>query len=566
MPGRILVVDDSPTIRRLVRSVLEEAGYDVGTAADGQVALDLLQREGFDLVLIDFVMPRINGYQLAQSIRAIDRWRDLPLVLMSAKAESIGPRFVQQTRAANALCKPFEPLALLAVVEHVLNSGQRSQSNNRTLVSEELARGTSVPPPTTLAEPPRTSRRPTANPNAVTASAPTPSTLSATPRSETTQVQRREELDELSVDLFAEQAPQSREDPARTVFARPRTQTVQDSEPSWESAPPESENTVIGLLAPDFSDFGSIRYTESPVISQRFEAVKSFAQQLASQVLQVFPELRVTVSQLAEKLATHSSPEELIALADGARGAQEALSQLKAGLEGRIDLVPLGEVLQMLRFQQQTGVVSVKRGTAEVELCFHRGAIDLAQARDVSPEFLLGRYAVAEGVLTREQLDQFIASGFEGRLGAALVRARMMTAAQLEQILTRQSSEILYEVCRWRDGTFRFVHGVRSPEAEEAALGLPVEVLVLEGFRRVDEWGQIEQEVRSFEDVFALDHAVFESIGAARLSPSERRILQSVDGVRTVSDIIAHSAMNSFDACKTLFQLRRARVLRRKDR
>ena len=100
MPGRILVVDDSPTIRRLVRSVLEESGYDVSTAPDGQAALDLLQREDFDLALIDFVMPRINGYQLAQSIRAIDRLRELPLVLMSARP----------TRLVRGLCsKPGPP-------------------------------------------------------------------------------------------------------------------------------------------------------------------------------------------------------------------------------------------------------------------------------------------------------------------------------------------------------------------------------------------------------------------------------------------------------------------------
>lgn len=567
MAGRILVVDDSPTIRRLVRSVLEESGYDVSTAPDGQAALDLLQRENFDLALIDFVMPRINGYQLAQSIRAVDRLRELPLVLMSAKADTIGPRFVQQTRAANAISKPFEPPALLAVIEHVLTNGARSSP--RTLVSEELARGTSVPPPTTLAEPPRASRRPTGTVAAATAPLP-PAPSKQQPASPS---YASEEIPELATLLtpttrapLPTQETPTVNDPAKTVFARPRTQTILEQTVPWDnSEPPDQENTVVGLLAPDFSgDFREPRLPDVRTVTQRFESVRLFTEVIAAQVLQVMPGLRTTVSQLAEKLATDSTPEELLMLSEASRGAHEALSPLKAGLEGRIDLVPLGEVLQMLRFQQQTGVVAVKRGTAEVELCFHRGAIDLAQARNVSPEFLLGRYAIAEGILTREQLDRFIARGFDGRLGAALVHANLLSPAQLEQILTRQSSEILYEVCRWRDGTFRFIQGTRSSEAEAAALGLPVELLVLEGFRRVDEWGQIEQEIRSFEDVFAVDAAVFESVGSKRLSPSENRVLASVDGQRTVSEVITHSAMNSFDVCKTMFQLRRARVLRRR--
>ena len=89
MENRVLVVDDSATIRRIVILILGEAGYSVATAPDGAEALDRVQRERFDLVLVDFVMPRLNGFQFAQALRSIAALRDLPVVLMSARAEVI---------------------------------------------------------------------------------------------------------------------------------------------------------------------------------------------------------------------------------------------------------------------------------------------------------------------------------------------------------------------------------------------------------------------------------------------------------------------------------------------
>jgi hypothetical protein len=299
-------------------------------------------------------------------------------------------------------------------------------------------------------------------------------------------------------------------------------------------------------------------------IEARSDAVRAFADKIADVLARVAPDLAQR-EPLAAALADGVNEEELRAIVAAARAARYALADCDAPtIEGLIEFVPLGEVLQLLRFQQQTGTLAVRRGDAAVEMCFHRGTIDLALARNASQEFLLGRYAVAAGALDARELESLLRGGVRGRLGEALIASGRLDAEGLERLLTRQSSEILYEVCRWRDGEFEFFQGLRRPEAEAAALGLPVEALVLEGFRRVDEWGQIEQEVRSFEDVFAVDQGVVESVGLARLSPTERRVLESLDGARTVNEVIAHTHLNSFDVCKTLFQLRRARLIRRR--
>ncbi|HEX3851268.1 MAG TPA: response regulator, partial [Polyangiaceae bacterium] len=116
MSARILVVDDSPTIRKVVGSILEARAYQALLAADGQEALDMLGTEQVDLVLLDFVMPRMNGYQFCRELRAHPELKNLPVVLMSAKGDKIRGQFVQQTGAIDAITKPFDARGLIAVI------------------------------------------------------------------------------------------------------------------------------------------------------------------------------------------------------------------------------------------------------------------------------------------------------------------------------------------------------------------------------------------------------------------------------------------------------------------
>src|SRR5581483_11254681 len=134
MARRVLVADDSATLRRLVEAVLVEAGYDVEPASDGAEALDRVQRSHFDLALVDFVMPRLNGYQLTQAIRSIPALRTLPVVLVSARADQIGARFMAQTGAVAALDKPFTPATLLGVVARALESATSAADSGDELV------------------------------------------------------------------------------------------------------------------------------------------------------------------------------------------------------------------------------------------------------------------------------------------------------------------------------------------------------------------------------------------------------------------------------------------------
>ncbi|GAB5550046.1 MAG: hypothetical protein SangKO_098060 [Sandaracinaceae bacterium] len=145
MSQRVLVVDDSATIRRVVSRTLRSAGYEVAVASDGRDALEHAQREVPDLVLVDFVMPHMNGFQLVQALRGVSNLADVPVVLMSAKADKIGEGFLAQTGALDAITKPFSPEALLAVTGHALSRWAKERDHD-TEPPPPDARG-SIPPP-----------------------------------------------------------------------------------------------------------------------------------------------------------------------------------------------------------------------------------------------------------------------------------------------------------------------------------------------------------------------------------------------------------------------------------
>src|SRR5580658_8843241 len=145
MATRVLVVDDSPTIRRVVGAVLERNGFEARQAEDGQDALEQLlesakatehgngEASKIDIVLVDFVMPRMNGFQLCRAIRQNPQIHPLPIILMSAKSDRIREHFVQQTGAIDAIGKPFDSRALIAVIENAVRRAEQWRAKADTI-------------------------------------------------------------------------------------------------------------------------------------------------------------------------------------------------------------------------------------------------------------------------------------------------------------------------------------------------------------------------------------------------------------------------------------------------
>jgi two-component system chemotaxis response regulator CheY len=118
--AKILAVDDSVSMRQMVAFTLKAAGHTVTDAADGKQALDLAQKESFDLVLTDVNMPIMDGITLTKELRALPAYRFTPILVLTTEA---GADMKQKGRAAGAtgwLVKPFNPDQLLTTLKRVL--------------------------------------------------------------------------------------------------------------------------------------------------------------------------------------------------------------------------------------------------------------------------------------------------------------------------------------------------------------------------------------------------------------------------------------------------------------
>ncbi|HEX5066137.1 MAG TPA: response regulator [Myxococcota bacterium] len=120
MKPRILVVDDSPTMRQLLGLALRKLGAEIVQASDGMDAMRKLLGDRFDLALVDINMPVMDGLKLIQLVRAEDALRSLPIVVITTEG-SDSPREQAMTLGANAyLTKPVEPGSVFELVRELL--------------------------------------------------------------------------------------------------------------------------------------------------------------------------------------------------------------------------------------------------------------------------------------------------------------------------------------------------------------------------------------------------------------------------------------------------------------
>jgi len=449
----VLVIDDSPTITKVVQLVLTKAGYQVATAPDGEAGLEAVRAQRPDLILLDFVMPRMNGYQFCRELRSNPAHRALPVVLMSAKGDKIRGQFVQQTGAVDAITKPFDARALVAVIEGALAKTAEGRAR-------PVPEGAKMPDEDTIAESLR------------------PAQLARQQRAKTT------------VDV-----------------AQRVAQAITPAMMGLSPAERENEAAIMGAVA------------------------------------------RAITSDVVDALAVTLKDVE----ADG----------VKELMGGDIAAMPLAEILQFLQLQRQTGVLRVSNARSALTISIRQGLVDFVEARGGSEEYRLGRYFLEQGNVTREQLDEVLTTRVaSGELtGEALVAAGHATSEALAEALGKQSSELVYDVLRWPYGRFSFTREPFQPQAESARLGLGIAGLVLEGFRRVDEWRLMESTIH-FDQVVYVDTVALEAVGDDKLTRTDKLVLDAVDGARTVNEVIRESPVGSFDAIKAVYQFLQSRVLR----
>jgi diguanylate cyclase (GGDEF)-like protein len=128
MPETILVVDDDPDIARFVEVNLRSAGYDVAVAGDGEEALERAAELRPDLVLLDVMMPRIDGFEVAQRLRKNPQTANTSIIMLTAKALSADKVTGLQSGADDYIIKPFDPIELLARVKGTLRRAKEMRN------------------------------------------------------------------------------------------------------------------------------------------------------------------------------------------------------------------------------------------------------------------------------------------------------------------------------------------------------------------------------------------------------------------------------------------------------
>lgn len=126
MPKKILAVDDERHIVRLVEVNLQRAGYEVVTAYDGREALEKVKAENPDLVVLDVMMPYMDGFEVLKHLKADPTTAEIPVIMLTAKAQDADVFRGWQSGVDCYLTKPFNPMELLTFVKRIFDSTSQS--------------------------------------------------------------------------------------------------------------------------------------------------------------------------------------------------------------------------------------------------------------------------------------------------------------------------------------------------------------------------------------------------------------------------------------------------------
>ncbi len=127
---RILVVDDEPHLIRSLTFILAKEGYDVSMAADGEEALQKIAENKPDLIFLDIMMPKKNGYEVCETIRKVPELNSIYIIMLSAKGWDIDRAKAISVGANEFMSKPFSPLDVISRVRKAIDSTDLLASGN----------------------------------------------------------------------------------------------------------------------------------------------------------------------------------------------------------------------------------------------------------------------------------------------------------------------------------------------------------------------------------------------------------------------------------------------------
>lgn len=117
---KILIVDDEPTIISILQTRLEASGYQVIIAIDGEEALVKTESENPDLIVLDIMLPKLDGYKVCRILKFDDRYRGIPIILLTARGQEKDKKLGEDVGADKYITKPYEAKVLIDTIEKLL--------------------------------------------------------------------------------------------------------------------------------------------------------------------------------------------------------------------------------------------------------------------------------------------------------------------------------------------------------------------------------------------------------------------------------------------------------------
>jgi hypothetical protein len=234
-------------------------------------------------------------------------------------------------------------------------------------------------------------------------------------------------------------------------------------------------------------------------------------------------------------------------------------------IEGPLRELGIHDVFQLLDLSRKTGALKVTSELRHNEgtIYFDNGVIVSAEIRS-NPHplgaMLLRTGKIAEADLERAR-DMQTRQGDKRRLGEILVALGVITQREVERQVRFQIEEVVFEVMSWNEGYFSFTEESESKVPTEVTVRIPVEALLMEGARRIDEWSRIENRIPHVGVVPSLAPPPEGGGGELDLLPPEWEVLALIDGDRSVRTLATELGRSDFEIAKTLFGLEAAGVI-----
>src|SRR3990167_8226260 len=135
---RILIIEDDKHISKLVKYNLEKAGYDATVTVTGEEAFEVLDKEQVDLIILDIMLPKMDGFEVCRSIKQESKFKNIPVVMLTAKGEEVDRIVGLELGADDYIVKPFSPRELVLRVKAVLKRGHGGEENEGTITAGNI--------------------------------------------------------------------------------------------------------------------------------------------------------------------------------------------------------------------------------------------------------------------------------------------------------------------------------------------------------------------------------------------------------------------------------------------